>query len=112
MILPSEISGLWRRESVAGRETKVPYSIRGHRASSTNPADWTDFQTATRAWRRGQGSCAGLGFVFSPDDPFVGIDLDDCLDANGNLKIWAQGIVERFSDTYMEVSPSGCGLKI
>jgi hypothetical protein len=26
--------------------------------------------------------------------------------------LWARGIVERFSDTYMEVSPSGEGLKI
>src|SRR5439155_18697623 len=25
---------------------------------------------------------------------------------------WARGIVERFSDTYMEISPSGKGLKI
>ncbi len=46
------------------------------------------------------------------EDPFVGIDLDDCLDSAGNPKGWAQGIVERFSDTYVEISPSGLGLKI
>ena len=55
---------------------------------------------------------SGLGFVFASDDPLCGIDLDDCLDAEGNLKPWAAGIVERFSDTYMEISPSSRGLKI
>ena len=103
---------LWRREVVAGRETKVPYSIRGHRASSTKPADWGGFEKALSVWRRHPERYAGLGFVFSAEDPFVGIDLDDCLDTGGNGKSWAQGIIERFSDTYTEVSPSGQGLKI
>lgn len=103
---------LWRREVVAGRETKVPYSIRGHRASSTKLADWGEFEKALSLRRRQPDRFAGLGFVFSAEDPFVGIDLDDCLDASGNVKSWAQGIIERFSDTYTEVSPSGRGLKI
>jgi hypothetical protein len=50
--------------------------------------------------------------VFSSDDPFCGIDLDDALDTEGGVKPWAIGIVERFGDTYMEVSPSGTGIKI
>jgi len=36
----------------------------------------------------------------------------DSLDDEGKVKPWAQGIVERFSDSYMEISPSGRGLKI
>jgi len=44
--------------------------------------------------------------------PLLGFDLDDCLDVNGMLKPWAQSTVERFSDTYIEMSPSGQGLKI
>jgi putative DNA primase/helicase len=103
---------LWRRETVAGREAKVPYSVRGHRASSTNPRDWAEFPSALAEWRRRPERYAGLGFVFSPDDSFVGIDLDDCLDSDSAPKAWAQGIVARFSDTYMEISPSGKGLKI
>jgi putative DNA primase/helicase len=103
---------VWRREISGGRETKVPYSIKGNRASSTNPPDWTEFQNALDFWRRYVRRYDGLGFVFCGDDPFVGVDLDDCLDINGTLKPWAQGIVERFSDTYIEISPSGQGLKI
>jgi len=103
---------LWRREIVAGRETKVPYSVHEHRASSTKPADWGGFEKALSVWRRHPERYGGLGFVFAAEDPFVGIDLDDCLDADGNVKSWAQGIIERFSDTYTEFSPSGQGLKI
>ena len=103
---------LWRRETVAGRETKIPYSVGGHRASSTKPRDWAGFESALMARRRQPERYAGLGFVFAAEDPFVGIDLDDCLDGDGALKSWAQGIIERFSDTYIEVSPSGQGLKI
>lgn len=55
---------------------------------------------------------AGVGFVFSPQDPFCGIDLDDSLDAQAKPKSWAQPIVERFFDSYMEISPSGLGLKV
>jgi hypothetical protein len=102
---------LWRREKSSGRETKVPYSVHGRRASSTNTSDWTEFQKALHMWQLNPDWYGGLGFVFASDDPFVGIDLDDCL-SNGKLKSWAQSIVGRFSDTYTEISPSGEGLKI
>ena len=103
---------LWRRETSNGREAKVPYSVQGHRASSTNPPDWTQFQNALLSWRRNPQRYAGLGFVLCADDPFVGIDLDDCLEQDGTLSAWANGVVERFSDTYTEISPSSRGLKI
>jgi len=103
---------LWQYENRNGRTTKVPYRV-GHRyVSSTDPSTWASFEAVADEWRRSPSRYAGLGFVFSADDPFCGIDLDDCLDANGTLKAWGQGIVERFSDTYIEISPSGTGLKI
>jgi putative DNA primase/helicase len=103
---------LWRFENVGGRQTKVPYSIRGRKASSTNPRDWSEYEAVLETWGRSPQRYTGIGFVFSAEDPFVGIDLDNCLDDAGWLKPWAQGVVERFSDTYIEVSPSGRGLKI
>ena len=51
---------LWRRETVACRETKVPYSVRGHRASSTNPADWAELNKVVDVWRRHPDRYAGL----------------------------------------------------
>lgn len=90
--------------------TKIPYNAKtGHKASSTNPNTWAPFDIALKAAQtRGM---AGVGFVFSKDDPFTGIDLDDCLDDTGALAPWAAAIVEAMS-SYTEVSPSGHGLKI
>jgi hypothetical protein len=103
---------LWRYETRNGKPTKVPYQVGGNSADSTNPGTWTTFEEALRAGRRNRRRYAGLGFVFAKEDPFAGIDLDDALDEQGDVKAWACGIVERFSDTYMEVSPSCQGLKI
>jgi hypothetical protein len=102
---------LWRYEIRDQKKTKIPYTVRGYRASSTNPKDWAPLEDVLAAWRRQAGTYSGIGFVFSRSDPFAGIDLDESLE-NGEPKTWARGIIERFSDTYMEISPSGRGLKI
>lgn len=99
---------LWRYEGGA----KVPYQANGRKASSTDPSTWTDFQHARAAWQRYPKHFAGVGFVFHADDPFAGIDLDNCLDEQGALKEWARGVVEAFFDSYAERSPSGRGVKI
>lgn len=56
----------------------------------------------------------GIGFVLGGG--FAGIDLDDCLirDDAGNYRLapWAQAILDRFPETYAEVSPSRTGVKI
>ena len=58
----------------------------------------------------------GLGFVFSADDRFVGIDIDNCLDSVDDesdpvVKDWALPIIQSLDGTYAEVSPSGTGIK-
>lgn len=105
---------VWRYEKVPGRTkpTKVPYQVTGKRADSTSPRTWTTFENALSTLRRNRQHYVGIGFVFSKDDNLAGIDLDDCLDEQGNLKNWARGIVGQFSDTYMEISPGNLGLKI
>jgi hypothetical protein len=103
---------LWRYETNRqGKPTKVPYQTTGMRADSTNPRTWTTFEEALDTWRRKRQRYAGIGFVFSGEDGLSGIDLDDSLDEEGSVKVWARAVVERFSDTYMEISPSGSGLK-
>ena len=103
---------LWRYEQRKGEPTKVPYSVNGKLASSADPSTWSDFDAVMACWCRFPNRYAGIGFVFLRGDGFVGIDLDDCLDDSGCVKRWASGIVETFGDTYMEVSPSGDGIKI
>jgi hypothetical protein len=103
---------LWRYEQRNGTVTKIPYQVGRRRASSTEPSTWASLEAVISEWRQTPNWYAGPGFVFSPNDPFCGIDLDDCLDREGKPKPWARGVVERFSDSYMEISPSGEGLKI
>jgi hypothetical protein len=97
---------VWRWEN----ERKVPCRVDGRRASSTSEADWGEFDVALRAAKTGR--FAGLGFAFFKEDGLAGIDLDDSLDSSGNVKPWAARVVERFADSYTEISPSGNGLKI
>lgn len=100
----------WRYVERDGKRTKAPIDARtGRSASATDPATWAPFDVAHEAYLRSE-NLAGVGFVFTKDDPFVGIDLDRCLDEHGGF-IWGRDIVDEFS-TYAEVSPSGKGVKL
>jgi putative DNA primase/helicase len=99
---------VWK--AVGDKPDKVPYSARtGRRASSTDLLTWSTFQDALKAYEN--GDYAGLGFVFSSADPYTGIDLDNCVDENGEIALWALEIV-RYFDSYTELSATGTGLHI
>lgn len=106
---------MWRLETVEGRPkpTKVPYSpVHGYKASTTNPADWTDYHAALgMAQMRGM---SGVGFVFTENDPYFFIDVDNCLvdQATATWSPLAHEFVNRFPGAYTEVSQSGTGLHI
>lgn len=101
---------LWRQEERAGKRTKVPYSASGHRASSTHPATWTTYRRAVSAASNGAGY-SGVGYVLTADDPYVGIDLDNCIGADGTVEPWAAELLDGLAGTYCEISPSGRGVK-
>jgi primase-polymerase (primpol)-like protein len=84
---------------------KVPRTVAGRAASSTDPATWSTFDEAL-ASRVGDG----LGFVLAADG-IACIDLDHCLDG-GVLAGWAREILDACGPTYVEVSPSGTGLHV
>jgi putative DNA primase/helicase len=99
---------VWK--AVGDKPDKVPYSARtGRRASSTDLLTWATFQEALQAYENGE--YAGVGFVFSSADPYTGIDLDNCVDENGEIAGWALEIV-RYFDSYTELSATGSGLHI
>jgi putative DNA primase/helicase len=99
---------VWK--AVGEKPHKVPYSARsGRKASSTDLLTWSTFQEALEAYEN--GDYAGLGFVFSSADPYTGIDLDDCVDEDGEIALWAMEIVHYF-DSYTELSATGTGLHI
>jgi putative DNA primase/helicase len=99
---------VWK--AVGDKPDKVPYSARtGRRASSTDLLTWSTFQEALETYENGE--YGGLGFVFSSADPYTGIDLDDCVDGDGEIAGWALEIV-RYFDSYTELSATGSGLHI
>jgi primase-polymerase (primpol)-like protein len=103
---------VWRYEQRDGKRTKVPYEAVDpqSRASSTDPDTWSAYAYAVKAVER--GAADGVGFVFSPDDPYCGVDLDACRDpATGKVHPAAARIVLDL-DSYTEVSPSGTGLHV
>lgn len=92
------------------RWAKMPLQITGRSASSTNPATWTDFLVVEQAYLTHKFD--GIGFVFSHDDDLVGIDLDDCYEVGlGFTNQDMQDLANKVAG-YMEVSPSGTGVKI
>lgn len=102
----------WREEERDGKPTKVPVDpATGSYASVADPDTWSAFDTAYR-YHRDRDDITGIGYVFTADDPYVGVDLDDCRDPDtGALDDWAQDIVQRL-DSYSEVSPSGTGVHV
>lgn len=108
---------LWRLVEVGEGESKkwskLPAQPNGQPASSTDPATWTDFLTAQSAYEQDPIKFSGVGFVFSDEDNLIGVDLDDCYDHQTNTFTNAalQHIAESISG-YMEISPSGTGVKI
>ena len=88
------------------KKTKVPYQSRAPRqhASSTDAETWSDFDSAVEASK--SNGASGIGFVFTAEDPYVGIDLDKCIDDRDYLTAEAEAIVEAI-DSYAEYSQSG-----
>ncbi|WP_148415018.1 hypothetical protein [Haloferax sp. KTX1] len=100
----------WRKQTRDGAETKVPVSVNGGYASATDAATWTTFDDAL-AYAT-DGAADGVGFVFSTDDPYVGVDLDKCRSRKtGETDEWATEIIDQLA-SYTEVSPSGTGYHV
>jgi putative DNA primase/helicase len=109
------------------KKIKYPLNVHtGHGASTANPSTWATFQDVKaflEEWAGSEhshfdkqhgeltGPVIGPGFVFSKDDPYCGIDLDNCIDEQGNLLEWARKLVAYFF-SYTEISHSGKGLHI
>jgi putative DNA primase/helicase len=99
---------VWK--ALGDKPDKVPYSVRtDRRASSTDILTWSTFQEALKAYESGE--YAGVGFVFSSADPYTGIDLDNCVDENGEIALWSMEIV-RYFNSYTELSATGTGLHV
>ena len=69
--------------------------------------------TVQDAYQKNPNLYSGVGFVFSDEDNLVGVDLDDCYDhSTARFTDAAMQQLAESIDGYMEVSPSGTGVKI
>jgi|GEM_PF-1141737 len=105
-----------------GKPDKVPGNAKtGGSGSSTNPDTWASFDEAAAFYQKNGGKLhtiwnktgpvAGIGFVLTEAAQIVGIDIDHCIDTQGNISPLAQQVIERVG-SYTEVSPSGTGIRI
>ncbi|MDI6854527.1 MAG: hypothetical protein QME75_13090 [Deltaproteobacteria bacterium] len=85
----------------------------GKRAKTSEPGTWGGFNEAVELWQAGRGKgIGGVGYVTSPDDPFCGVNLNDCRNPEtGEIAPWAEAIIKRLN-SYTEITPSGCGVLI
>ncbi|MFF1498695.1 DNA primase [Streptomyces sp. NPDC058316] len=102
--IPTELTS--RPRWIRHTARKVPLTIGGSVASSTDPSTWSRYRDAATS-----SAGAGLGFVLNGDG-LVCLDLDHCLDQDGAPLPWAQTILDAAGDTWVEVSRSGEGLHV
>lgn len=86
-------------------DRKIPKTVTGEWAKTNDPSCFSGYGEVTAAFEK-------IAYVIQADDPFVGVDLDNCLDEKGKLRDWATPIMSRLDGvSYAEVSPSGRGIK-
>ena len=101
---------LWRYEpnkDPSKKPVKVPRQANGRKAMTNIPETWSSYSNCLNALtdmfdREGKPYFSGLGFVFTDNDPYIGIDVD------GRT---SHELTEIF-DTYTEITPSGKGLHL
>ncbi len=113
----------WQEEDRPGAKpgdnpTKVPYAPDGEKARADDPRTW-----GTRAAAEQRAALlpkpyglGGIGIELGGADDgrwLAGVDLDTCRDPEtGRIEQWALAVLEQLDPTYVEVSPSGTGIKV
>jgi len=91
-----------------GKTDKLPCDFRTGKACSwTDPAFWTNSETAIRA-ALNFGENFGVGFVLTETDPFFLLDIDNCV-VNGDWSDIAKWVAQCFPGVAIEISQSGTG---
>ena len=91
-------------------KNKIPIDPKtGNNAKSNDSTTWGTYQQA-KLFMEQDKSISGIGFMFS-HSPYVGIDIDHCVDAQGIMSKLALDVISIFQ-SYTEFSPSGTGIHI
>jgi putative DNA primase/helicase len=92
------------------KKDKCPVNpITGDNAKNNNPKTWGSYEAAVKYYEaHGGNGIGGIGFVFSKDDPYCGIDGDDCVNKGAVDK--RVDVEIKKLDTYSEISTGQDGL--
>lgn len=102
---------VWRWEFGGVKWTKAPYKSANafERASHSDPKTWSSFEEAKQAYYASE-DIAGIGFVFTGEDRYFGIDIDQNKPVtNPIMQNTILSLVQDVGTTYTEISPSGKG---
>jgi hypothetical protein len=104
---------LWRSIMKIGEKkpSKIPYQISGIEAKTNNPDTWNSFESVINKYSNNGKNFSGIGFVFTDNDPYIGIDFDNCVDEDRNIQEDVKFWISKFS-SYTEYSQSGKGIHI
>lgn len=95
-------------ETQSGKPTKLPMqALSGWLADVTNPQHYASFAAAVALVQSGRAN--GIGFCFTENDPYAGIDLDK--PSRPDIHEAQRRILDTMC-SYTEYSPSGTGLHI
>jgi hypothetical protein len=120
--IPAELRALrqwvvWRSIVRDGRITKPPFNAfnPNKAADVRDPGTWATFDEAVECLRNNASLIGGIGFVFTEQDEYVGIDIDDETKVTPENLALRREVVKQILEgmnTYTEVSPSGSGIHI
>jgi len=101
----------WRTETRSGKPTKVLKNPATRSNAAVDQSEtWGTFEDALAAYNSNRApQFEGIGFVFTKNDPYTGIDFDKCRDPRtGIIEPWALKLISEL-DSYTELSPSETG---
>ena len=97
----------WKAIHTGNKMKKIPINPKTGQAAKVNDPDtWTSYEDAIKCFENGDYD--GIGFVFTKNDPFVGIDFDKCY-INETISETTEALINQIG-SYTEISPSGKGL--
>lgn len=95
----------WTARCRNGQRTTLPLTLDRQAASVLDPATWADYAAAAAS-----PVGDGLGFILNGDG-LACLVLADCL-VDGQPTPAAQAVLDRFPRAWVEVSPTGEGLRV
>jgi putative DNA primase/helicase len=113
--IPQELKALnqwvaWKAEPRKNNKMgKIPINPYTKKSAKTNdPSTWGSFEDAVACYQ--ENNLAGISLIFTKDDPYIGIDVDDCF-IDETLLPKIKDLIQKIG-SYTEISPSGKGLHV